>query len=367
MKIIKTVRLPRYLRGFATALWLSLMLAAMAPVAMARQTITMGLNVGWPADSFYALAVAKHLVPPGYDVKVQILQDPLTAYSLLAAGKLDILGGTSDYVPVAVAKSLPIAAVAMNDLSYGTDQIVAGPGVRGASDLKGKKVAAPQAYIGELLMGLYLNKIGLSPKDVQWVDLNAPDAVGSMLSGELGAAYMYNPWVSKVLKNMKGAHVVATSGQSYYLKTGILGDTIYMNRDFVRDHRKAALAMLKLRYRALQYWHDHTKESNAFIAKFLKWPVADVESVVGTNGKFEKGGVYLFDFEQAARYCGVMQGGLPLGLKNGQWPAAAHLTNQWWIKLGLLKQMHDVTRGIDCSLLGDLAKTGFHQKMSARQ
>ncbi len=338
----------------------------LAATAQAQQTVRIGEVVAWPSYSFFALGVAKKLVPPGYDVKVQILQDPLTAYSLLAAGKLDILGGTSDYVPVAVAKNLPIVAVAMNDLSYGTDQVVAAPGIKTPAQLKGKQVAAPQAYIGELLMGLYLNKIGLTPKDVQWVDLNAPDAVGPMLSGRLGAAYMYNPWVTKVLKNMKGAHVVATSGQPYYLKTGILGDTIYMNKDFVRDHRKAALAMLKLRWQSLQYWHDHTKASNQYIAKFLQWPLGDVQAVIGTNGKYKKGGLFLFDFDDAARYCGVMTGNLPLGLKNDQWPVAARSTNHWWIKLGLLKQMHDVTKGIDCSLMDAMVKSGYRQSMSAR-
>lgn len=346
----------------------ALILAALSwQVAAAKQVINVGEVVAWPSYSMFQIAVHEHLIPSKYDVKVQVLQDPLTAYGLLASGKLDILGGTSDYVPVAVAKGLPIVGVSMNDLSYGTDQIVAAPGVKSAKDVKGQKIAAPQAYIGELLMGLWLNKIGVKPSDVHWVDINAPNAVGPMLSGKLAAAYMYNPWVSKVLENMKGAHVVATSAQPYYLKTGILGDTIYMNKDFVKHHRKAAEAMLKARFQALQYWHDHTQKANAYIAKFLQWPLKDVEAVIGTNGKYKKGGLYLFDFEQAARYCGIESGPMPLGLKNGQWKEAATKTNRWWIKLGLLKHMHDVSSGIDCSLLKDLINSGFQQSMKARK
>lgn len=351
----------------ACAIAVSALVFAMPGAAWARETIQMGLNVAWPPDAMLALAKAKGFIPKQYDVHVQILQSPLTAYSLLASGKLDILDSTVDYVPVAVAKNLPIVAVSMDDLSYGADQIVTRPGVKTAADLKGQSVAAPQAYLGELLMGLWLNKIGLKPDEVKWVDLNAPDAVGPLLTGKVAAAYLYNPWVSKVLKNLKGATVAATSAQPYYLKTGILGDTIYMNKSFIDTHRAAAEAMLKARFKALQYWHDHTKEANQYIAKFLQWPLSDVQSVVGTNGKFKKGGVYLFDFNQAARYCGVLKGSLPLGLKNGQWIQSAQKTNHWWIKVGLLKKMHDVKKGINCTLVQDLVKSGFRQSMSSRK
>jgi len=347
---------------------LTLMFALLfAGPAAAKETIKVGEVVAWPSYSMMQLAVEQNLVPSKYDVQVQVLQDPLTAYGLLASGKLDVLGGTADYVSVAVAKGLPIVGVSMNDLSYGTDQVVAAPGVRGAPDVKGQKIAAPQAYIGELLMGLWLDKIGVKPAEVDWVDINAPNAVGPMLSGKLAAAYMYNPWIDKVLKNMDGAHVVATSHQPYYLKTGILGDTIYMNKDFVKNHRQAAKDMIKARFDGLQYWHEHTNQANEQIAQFLQWPKKDVEAVVGTNGKYRDGGLYLFDFDQAAKYCGVKNGELPLGLKNGQWKEAATKTNQWWIKLGLLEHMHEVSSGIDCSLVQELVDSGYHQSMSARQ
>ena len=35
------------------------------------------------------------------------------------------------------------------------------------------------------------------------------------------------------------------------------------------------------------------------------------------------------------------------------------LTNEWWIKLGLMSKSHDAGKGIDCSLMGDLVKQGY--------
>jgi NitT/TauT family transport system substrate-binding protein len=105
---------------------------------------------------------------------------------------------------------------------------------------------------------------------------------------------------------------------------------------------------------------------NQIFADFLKWPLADVEGVIGTNGKALKGGVYIFDFDEAARVCGVIDGDGPLGLKNGGAVDAVKLMNDWWVKLGLMKTSIDPAAGLDCSLMGDLAKAGFRQEIKAR-
>ena len=39
-------------------------------------------------------------------------------------------------------------------------------------------------------MGLFLDKNGILPGEVNWVNLNADEAVGPMMSGDLAAAYV---------------------------------------------------------------------------------------------------------------------------------------------------------------------------------
>jgi NitT/TauT family transport system substrate-binding protein len=360
---MQLVRTRRSRSRAATAAAIALALGMLALPAMAKQTINVGMVVAWPGYSFYALAQEKNLAPD-YDIKVVNLEDPLAAQGMLASGKLDVLAGTLDYIPIAIEQNLPIVNVAYTNPSYGVDQIALAPGVE-TSQLTGHKIAAPEAYIGKLLMGVWLDKVGVAPSDVEWVNLNADEALGPMLSGDLAAAYMYEPWISKLTANLDGARSVANTSQPYFLKLGIFGDSIYMNSNFIRDHRQAALDMLRVRWKALQYWHDHTGEANAFIADFLQWPVADVESVIGTNGKYQDGGNYMLDFDQSARFCGVEDGEPPLGLKNGGFPDSVKLINKWWVKFGLVKKMHDPEAGIDCSLMGDLVKSGFSQHMEA--
>ena len=228
-------------------------------------------------------------------------------------------------------------------------------------------MAAPQAYIGHLLMGLYLDSIGIKPGDVQWVNLNADEAVGPVMSGDLAAAYMYEPWISKVTAQMKDAKSVANTTEPRYLQTGIFSDVLYMNKKFIAAHRKAAVDMLRAHFQAVQYWHDHTDEVNQLFADFLKWPLGDVQATIGTNGKFLEGGTYTYDFDEAARFCGVLDGDGPLGTKHGGMIDTVKLTNEWWVKLGLMQKTVDAAAGVDCSLMGDLVKEGFRQAIAARQ
>jgi NitT/TauT family transport system substrate-binding protein len=261
--------------------------ATTAAEAVAATRIKVGVCVSWPGYSMYHLARVQGLAP-GYEIETTILEDPLGGHSMLAAGQLDVYVCTIDYTPVAIEQGLPELLVAATNPSYGVDQVVLAPGIEPA-DLVGRKVAAPQAYIGSLVVGYWLSLQGIAPDQVEVANLNADEAVGPMLSGDLAAAYMYEPWVSKLLEAMPGARSVANTAQPEFLATGMFSDAIYMNRDFVRDRRADAAAMLKARWEAVGWWSRNTAEANRIIAEYLDWPIEDVEAVVGTTGKYAEG------------------------------------------------------------------------------
>jgi NitT/TauT family transport system substrate-binding protein len=74
----------------------------------------------------------------------------------------------------------------------------------------------------------------------------------------------------------------------------------------------------------------------------------------------------MYDFDESARVCGVLDGDPPFGLPNGSMADVVSLTNEWWIKLGLMNASHDASKGIDCSLMADLVNQGYRQSISAR-
>ena len=83
------------------------------------------------------------------------------------------------------------------------------------------------------------------------------------------------------------------------------------------------------------------------------------------NGDEGGGGIYMFDFDEAARMCGVLEGAPPFGLPNGAMPQVVDRINDWWIRLGLMENDIDSAKGIDCSLMGDLVEAGYRQSFTA--
>lgn len=348
--------------GVLLSLGLLLLLCSLS--ARAKPTINIGLNVAWPGFSMLELAREQGLAKK-YNLHITNFEDPLGGHAALASGQIDVYLSTAEYEPFAIARGTDTVLVSLLNISYGVDKILLAKDLS-PKQLKGRKVAAPQAYIGEILMGMWLDSEGLKPDAVKWVNLNADQAVGPVLSGDLAAAYMYEPWVTRVEDNLPSSKIVANTRQPRYLNTGIFMDAMYMNKKFIARHRQAAEAVIRLRFQGLQYWHDHTRKANQQIADFLQWSVPDVESVVGTNGKYLKGGLYLMGFNQVARICGALKGSPPHGLKNGSMQAIVKRTNRWWVKLDRMDRMYDPSKGVDCSLIQDLADDGFRQSMTAR-
>ncbi|WP_430930972.1 hypothetical protein, partial [Robiginitalea biformata] len=92
--------------------------------------------------------------------------------------------------------------------------------------------------------------------------------------GVLAAAYLYVPWITRVMENLPGSTSAVDTGEGWMLGTGIFTDVIYMNGDFIKNRRQVALDMLKARYDAVGWWNENTEEGNQIMSDFLRWPLA---------------------------------------------------------------------------------------------
>jgi NitT/TauT family transport system substrate-binding protein len=200
------------------------------------------------------------------------------------------------------------------------------------ADLKGKNVSAPVAFIGHLLMGVRLDSVGVTPDDVEWVNLNADEAAG----------YVYEPWSSSVQANLEGSSVATTSIEPMYLKNAMFADSIYTSKDFIADRRGAAVDMMRVDWDARAYWNQHVAKVNLIFSDYLQWPIEDIGWVVSSNGKEIVGGLYMYDFDEAARFCGVLDGAPPFDQANGGLVKTVADINERWIKLDLMETTVDV-------------------------
>ena len=320
-----------------------------AGVAQAAEKVNVSL-FSWPGYGFWFIAKEKNLVPD-LDLNITIIEDPYESFGLMTAGQLDVTSSTVEYGPIAVDKNVPIKLVTYTNPSYGTDKIILAPGIESAKDLVGKKIAVMEGGLTQIFMGIWLEENGVAIDQVEFVNVIMDEAVGAMLGGSVSAVELWEPFGSQLLKNMPGARVVADSSQGDWISTALLGDGMYMSEAFLTQRPEAAALTMEAYFKAVEFWKANPEEGNRIIAEAIQFDVSDVEMVIGADGEIYKGGIMVFDLDQAARFMGVAEGELPLGMSNGQIVEHWNTTNTWWKKFGMADAMHEWTTGVELSPL----------------
>jgi len=328
---------------------LGAVLMCAAGVAQAAEQVNVSL-FSWPGYGFWFIAKEKNLVPE-LDLNITIIEDPYESFGLMTAGQLDITSSTVEYGPIAVDKDVPVKLVTYTNPSYGTDKIILAPGIESAKDLIGKKIAVMEGGLTQIFMGIWLEQNGVAIDQVEFVNVIMDEAVGAMLGGSVSAVELWEPFGSQLLKNMPGARVVADSSEDDWISTALLGDGMYMSEAFLTERPEAANLAMEAYFKAVDYWKANPEEGNRIIAEAIQFNVSDVEMVIGTDGEIYKGGIMVFDLEEAGRFMGVAEGELPLGMTHAQIVQHWNTTNTWWQKFGMADAMHDWTTGVELSPL----------------
>lgn len=330
--------------------------ATAAASATKPQAVKISL-FSWPGYAFWFIAKEKNLVPE-LNLDIVIIEDPYESFAQMAAGKLDVTSSTVEYGPVAADKGVPVKLVTYTNPSYGTDKIILGPGINSAADLKGKEVAVLEGGLTQIYMGIWLEDHGVKFDEVKYTNVIMDDAVAAMVSGKVAAGEFWEPFGGKVLSSLPGSKVAATSKDPYFKKTALLGDGMYMSGSFLEKKPELAKLTLKAYFAAVKYWKENPVEANAIMAKGLSFKNEDVVTVVGKDGSATDGGIYPFNYEEAGRFMGVIDGEPPFGANN---EISRHwkLTNDWWIKFGVVKKDYPMEAGVDLAPFKALKATGL--------
>jgi NitT/TauT family transport system substrate-binding protein len=347
----------------SSVMTIAIMAGSVMP-AIAKEKVRVGFGTTWPTFSMLQLAEEQKLLGD-VEIEITVLDSPVRGYQMMTAGQLDVVFGTLDYVPIAASSKLPISLVSVVDISYGADEILLAPDVK-PEELKGKKVGAGQGFIGELFMGDFLKRHGLSTADVEWVNINPDEIVGPMVSGDVKAVYTYEPWSSKLNEALPGTQRALNSADKDVLSTGTIADTVYMSNDFITNRSADAQTVLRGFFDAVKFRSVDTAKANERLAEYTKWPVGDIAALLGTTGRSAKGGMYVVDFDEAARLCGAIEGDGPLGQANGSLPAAVNRIEDGWIAHGTLQsKAENLASFVNCEPLNALAKSGYRSSAAA--
>ncbi|MEX2201981.1 MAG: ABC transporter substrate-binding protein [Dongiaceae bacterium] len=314
----------------------------------------------WPGYGFWFIVQEKNLAPD-LEITYQAIEDPFESFALASSGQLDIVYSTIEFAPIAASEGFPIKLVAYGNLSHGTDKIIVGPGIESAEDLRGQKVAVLEGGLAQLYMAIWLESNGVAYDEVEYVNLIMDDAASAMIGGDVKAAEFWEPFGANTLAAVEGSKIMATSADEQWEKNALMADALFMSDAFINDNREVALKAMQALYDAIQWWKENPTEGNEIIARGMQMTVEDVELVIGADGTCLDGGLCPYTFIETARFCGAAPGDPPFGQTNGQMADHFRMTNDWWIKFGLMTETFEPEAGVDCSLLADLYESGYGQ------
>lgn len=329
---------------------LALMLALHSPnTAQAADKIRVG-HWSWPGYGFLYVAEAKGLAPD-LEFEFTVVEDPVQLFGLLSTNHLDVVLSTIEFGPIAAAEDMPVKVAALTNLGYGSDHIIVHPDIKEPSDLKGKQIAVLEGGLSQIYTAIWLENNGVKWDEVEMVNLIAGDAAAAMISGQVAAAELWDPFGGQVLAELEGAREVSHSKEPYWLKLGLIADALFVSDDLIENRDDLAVKLTKALFAGVEYWRQNPTEANQIIAEKTGFAIEDVQGILGGENNPEDGTMYMYNIDEASRFCGVAEGEPPFGQTNGQMADHWRLTNEWWIKFGLMTETINPEEGVDCSLL----------------
>jgi NitT/TauT family transport system substrate-binding protein len=190
----------------ATVLWAAIVLA---PALAWPQAPELTVSIGGGADDpaylpVHAAAALGTFDAEGVHVTVKRVKHPTAALSALRDGEALVAVTTADQaVRGAWARGAPVRILVAHTRAPAVALLVSAKHrgeVSGVADLRGKRVGIPgPGTTGHLVLSRLLREIRLEPTAVGLVSLGASALLGRLGSGELDAAVLEEPWVTRAV------------------------------------------------------------------------------------------------------------------------------------------------------------------------
>lgn len=197
----------------------------------------------------------------GLKIELKTIQGGAAGIPKLANGSLDItFGNWVSFIRAQHKGAVDLKAVSdAYQASKGTFLLMHMPGgpVVKPGDLEGKKIAVnTRANINELLANATLQTYGVSPRDVQYVPMPFPDMPAALKRGDVAAASVIEPFISKA--NQIGAKKLVDTAKGPTKDMPIAGYAA--TQKWVTDHKEAAAKFQRVMSRAqAEAGQDRTK------------------------------------------------------------------------------------------------------------
>jgi NitT/TauT family transport system substrate-binding protein len=239
--------------------------ASSSSVSLEKPTYRIGLG---PWVGFGPLYLAKekgYFDEAGINVDLVVLTGLAERNSALKSGKVAALAAPVDYFVLSAGNNLETSIVMAIDESVGGDGIVAKQDIKTIEDLKGKKVAFQRGLPGEFFLRSLLKDHNVSINDMETMDMETAQAGAAFLTGNVDAAVVWEPWLTKA-KEEGGGHILVSTKEY----RDLIVDVLAFNKDVVSQHPQDVQKIVDAVQKAIDYWRHNTEEANRIMAPYFQ-------------------------------------------------------------------------------------------------
>jgi NitT/TauT family transport system substrate-binding protein len=209
----------------------------------------------------------------GLEVSTKVFTTGPLQVTALGAGDLDFgyIGPGAIWLPASGKTKI----VAMNSLGN-ADRLVAQQGITTVEGLRGKKVGVPAGTSGDMILTLALEKAGMTMKDIQRVEMDAPTIVSAFGSGAIDGAGIWYPLLNTIKTKKPGLVELAKDGD---FADKFSFPTAFIAADSVVTGKKDMLTkVVQVLREAMDYRAANSDAVIALVAKMINQPVASVKA-----------------------------------------------------------------------------------------
>lgn len=237
----------------------------------------------WSGYSGHHIAMKKDFYgQAGLRIQDILYQSTTEQVDAFLAGKTDLAWVTAGDVIDMAGKDPSLKIIFLCDYSNGADGIV-GRGIKTAADLKGKTVARENVLFEKVFLRAYLEKGGLSEKDLKIKDMSAAAAAAAFNAQRVDAAVTYEPFLTKALKEGGGELLFSTKG------TNLIADVLVTRSQLISDRRADLLTFLKAADKGIKLLEAGDESAIALAAQRLGTSSSELRAQLT--------GIALFDIE----------------------------------------------------------------------
>lgn len=182
----------------------------------------------------------------------------------MAAGEIDMVAAMNTST-LLIANSVGNRIVIVDGVAHPDDTfaIVAKPEVKNIVDLKGRQIVGPKGTVLHHLLSAALKSSGVEMKDVNWVSMNLPASLTTLLGGRADAALLAAGGILAAEK--AGFHALVKA--KGLIETNLV---LAARGDFAKEYPDVVRRVAKVNRQALQWALSNKSQAIALGAKELQ-------------------------------------------------------------------------------------------------